>query len=357
MSRFVQFLFVLLLLSLGSAASASTDAWGVFGKLSTRQWTTTSEPQPRVTRFTWEVAGKVLVARHGLESRLPVGDTKFADTVQRMVLNKASGTIDSTYIYTDGRPSLRTITHIQPNGAAVETFQDKNGIEKRNIYTLDGPTFSLIDRQELRFGSWVELGQTSRRGVTVLDHAANVRQRQADILRYADQLATIEIEDRRRRAESLARSAADDAAAEQILSQGFANAANALAESVAERGRIIADQSHAPSNRSTNQGGAGQSQSAKSLPATVLASPRKLTMFCFAFGQNNLIGYMSQLGSRNVSTEGQQRWQVDMEREFASRSGASPGSVTCHYNETGEQFVASTQAKKDNAALIQWSPH
>ena len=148
----------------------------------------------------------------------------------------------------------------------------------------------------------------------------------------------------------------DNEMSRNVLSgQGDAMVASGTQRMIDENARTSSGGSM---SRTTAAGASGGEGPTGTLPARSNGSPaRKLTMFCFAWGQNNLIQYKSQLGSRDVSIEDQGLWQEEMKQEFANRSGAALSAVACHYNETGEQFVTSTQAEKDNATLVQWSPH
>lgn len=123
-----------LLVTFATPTQAQTSPWGVLDEIARREWTTEKEPRPRISKFKWTEEGRVLEARHGFVSRLQFGEAKFADTVQRFVLDPKTGAINVTYTYEDGRPPLKTVIRIEPDGAAIETFTDANGLKKRNIY-------------------------------------------------------------------------------------------------------------------------------------------------------------------------------------------------------------------------------
>ena len=181
----------LLVCTVAVSSLPSPSRWGVFEDAAERQWTTEREPRARVTRYRWEVPGRILIADHGFESRLQFGASKFADTVQRLVLDSKSGKISSTYTYEDGRPPLKSVIEIQPDGSAIETFTDATGKKKRNIYRSPASSVTLIERQELQGEKWSTLGVTRKAGVTE-SQLAEAAQRKAEA-------AALEVAERRAR--------------------------------------------------------------------------------------------------------------------------------------------------------------
>lgn len=157
------------------AGTQASAGWGLFEELARREWTTEKDARPRVSRFKWVEAGRVLVGRHGPQSRLAFGDARFADTIQRFERDPRTGRIAVTYTYEDGRPPLRSSIIVQPDGSAIESFTDATGIEKRNVYRLRGPSLNIIERQEKQGSAWAALGSTQRSGVTPEEVAATKR--------------------------------------------------------------------------------------------------------------------------------------------------------------------------------------
>jgi hypothetical protein len=198
------YLSALLFCSAAVSAAAHASPWGVFDEIANREWTTDKEPRPRVTKFHWVEPDRVLEARHGFVSRLQFGEDKFADTVERLVLNPKTGKIDVTYSYEDGRPPLKAVIEIEDDGTAVETFTDASGAQKRNIYKSPSLSVNAIERQEMKNGVWATLGTTSKVGLTQAEIAENARRaEQARQRAIAQENARIAAEAaRQRRAEA-----------------------------------------------------------------------------------------------------------------------------------------------------------
>ena len=169
-------------LAIGHPAFANT--WGVFADLPQREWRTDGEPRPRISLFAWDESGRVLVGKHGFESRRDGGAMDFADTTQRLVLDPPSGNIAVTYEYADGRAPLRAFIQIAADGTATESFTDSAGIEKRNVYTLPNASVTMIERQEFREGRWIALGRTRKLGMTPAE-IAEKKLREEHALRFA----------------------------------------------------------------------------------------------------------------------------------------------------------------------------
>lgn len=171
-------------------ASSKSSTWGIFEDAAERQWRTEHEPRARVTLYRWVVAGRILTVHHGFESRLRLGNEKFADTIQTLVLDPDTGKIASTYTYEDGRRPLKSIIEIQPGGSAIETFTDISGKKRRNIYRAPESAVNLIERQELRAEAWASLGVTRKIGLTEDQLAASERRRsEAEALEVAERRA------------------------------------------------------------------------------------------------------------------------------------------------------------------------
>lgn len=187
-------------------AAAHATAWGTLQVMAEREWTTEKEPRPRVTKFRWVQPGKVLEARHGFVSRLQFGEAKFADTVQRFVLDPKSDTINVTYTYEDGRPPLKAVIKVQPDGSLIETFTDAKGVKKRNLYKSPAPNVNLIERQEMKGSSWASLGTTRKGGLTQMEIAEISRRKEQE------RLAAISRENARIAAAAQARRAAEERA-------------------------------------------------------------------------------------------------------------------------------------------------
>lgn len=195
-----------------TAAHAQTSPWGVLDEIARREWTTEKEPRPRISKFKWTEEGRVLEARHGFVSRLQFGEAKFADTVQRFVLDPKTGAINVTYTYEDGRPPLKTVIRIEPDGAAIETFTDANGLKKRNIYRSPRLSLNTIERQELRGEAWASLGTTRKSGLTQDEIAENKRRaEEARQLAIAEENARRAAEEAQRAAEEAEQQAAYEA--------------------------------------------------------------------------------------------------------------------------------------------------
>ncbi len=346
-----------------SASAADTDQWGIFGELAKRQWTTTSEPQSRTTRFQWEHPGKSLIARHGLYSRLSVSGDQFADTVQRLVLDDSTGLINSTYIYTDLRPPLHTVIRLEANLTATETFRDGSGIERRNIYRLEGPRTSSIERQELRAGRWVTLGITRREGVTLEEFASNRRSWLEQQTRNIESRERWQAEESRRLAEVEARVAADTAAANQIIQSGFAAAttdvAAALADRQREQERFLSRRREAELGAREGTGrGASAAPSSAGAQAGASLARRRLYSWCRAVSvARDRVVYMSAVGSREVTVDEQQQWRSAMEREFEQQLTGPHGGVTCDIDDDADFSYTRGSAASDNPAQVLWSPH
>lgn len=202
------------------------SAWGGFADLIGRVWTTTSEGQARTSSYSWEVPGELIVARHGTRARYESqGDPQFADTTQRLQLNRSTGAIEVTYTYSDFRPELRTRITVAADGTATETFLDATGIERRNIYLFSETGESLINREERRGGVWASLPTTRRRGQSTGEVAeekmALVRQQTEYNAQLAHERQERALQDERNRIYR----AEEDARVAQIISDGVARAA------------------------------------------------------------------------------------------------------------------------------------
>lgn len=199
------------ILILASPLAAQSSSWGVLDEIANREWTTEKEPRPRVTKFRWIEEGRVLEARHGFASRLQFGEAKFADTVQRFVLDPRTGAINVTYTYEDGRPPLKTVMHVEADGSIVETFTDAKGAKKRNIYKSPTLSLNLIERQELQGAKWASLGTTRKAGLTQAEIAENKRREEARVhLAIAQENARRAAEQARREAEIAEQEAANE---------------------------------------------------------------------------------------------------------------------------------------------------
>ena len=216
------------------AAPVSATSWGVLDEIARREWTTEKEPRPRISKFRWIEQGRVLEARHGFVSRLQFGEAKFADTVQRFVLNEKTGAIDVTYSYEDGRPPLKTVIRIEPDGTAIESFTDAAGVKKRNIHKSPRLSLNVIERQEMRDTAWASLGTTRKAGLTREEIAENARRaeeaRQLAIAeeraREAARQAQLAAEQAQRDAEQAAYEA--DQQANQQMAQNMPNMLDVL---------------------------------------------------------------------------------------------------------------------------------
>ena len=191
---------------------AQATAWGTLQVMAEREWTTEKEPRPRITKFRWVTPGKVLEARHGFVSRLQFGEAKFADTVQRFVIDPKTNIINVTYTYEDGRPPLKAVIKVQPDGSLIETFTDAKGVKKRNIYKSPSLSLNAIERQEMKGGTWVSLGTTRKAGLTQVEIAENKRRAEA-----ARQMAVAQ--ENAYRAAEQARRAAEEARQEAAYEQ------------------------------------------------------------------------------------------------------------------------------------------
>ena len=201
-----------LLVTFATPTQAQTSPWGVLDEIARREWTTEKEPRPRISKFKWTEEGRVLEARHGFVSRLQFGEAKFADTVQRFVLDPKTGAINVTYTYEDGRPPLKTVIRIEPDGTAIETFTDANGLKKRNIYRSPRLSLNTIERQELRGEAWASLGTTRKSGLTQDEIAENKRRaEEARQLAIAEENARRAAEEAQRAAEEAEQQAAYEA--------------------------------------------------------------------------------------------------------------------------------------------------
>jgi hypothetical protein len=212
---------------------AFANEWGVFSGMAEREWRTDGEPRPRISLFSWDASGRVLVGKHGFESRRESNASDFADTTQRLSLDPKTGTIEVTYEYADGRAPLRAVIRVTADGTATESFTDANGIEKRNIYTLPSASVTMIERQEFRDGRWIALGQTRKLGMT-----------------------PAEIADKKLREEQARRLAAAQAAAQKAEEQAFKERMIALEQ--AEREEEQARQASQPNALQVLQGMAQQ---------------------------------------------------------------------------------------------------
>lgn len=230
----------------GVDAPVSLSRWGVLEEIARREWTTEKEARPRVSRFRWIEEGRILEARHGFVSRLQFGDAKFADTVQRFVLDPKTGAINVTYRYEDGRPPLNTVIRIEPDGTAIETFTDANGVKKRNIHKSPRLSLNTIERQEMRETAWASLGTTRKTGLTREEIAENARRaeesRQLAIAqenaRRAAEAAQRAAEEAERQAE-MEMAAAEDAARNQqmrdTMNAGLMDAIRGIGTAIQER--------------------------------------------------------------------------------------------------------------------------
>lgn len=215
----------------GVDAPVSLSRWGVLEEIARREWTTEKEARPRVSRFRWIEEGRILEARHGFVSRLQFGDAKFADTVQRFVLDPKTGTINVTYRYEDGRPPLNTVIRIEPDGTAIETFTDANGVKKRNIHKSPRLSLNTIERQEMRDTAWASLGTTRKSGLTREEIAENARRaEESRQLAIAQENARRAAEAAQRAAEEAERQAAYEAsqAEQQSAQQNMPNMLDVL---------------------------------------------------------------------------------------------------------------------------------
>lgn len=215
----------------GAAADVSLSRWGVLEEIAKREWTTEKEPRPRVSKFRWIEPGRVLEARHGFVSRLQFGEAKFADTVQRFVLDPKSGTINVTYNYEDGRPPLKSVIRIEPDGSAVETFTDAKGVKKRNIYKSPSLSLNFIERQEMKGSTWASLGITRKAGLTQAEIAENRRRAEEERqLAIARENARRAAERAQREAELAAQQAAyeQQQAEQQAMQQNMPNMLDVL---------------------------------------------------------------------------------------------------------------------------------
>lgn len=166
---------------------ALANDWGVFSGMAEREWRTEGEPRPRISIYSWQTPGRVLVGLHGFESRRDLNPSDFADTTQRLTLDPKSSIIKVIYEYADGRAPLHATIRIESNGTATESFTDANGIPKRNVYTLPKDSVTLIEREELREGRWAALGQSRKLGMTASEIAAQkLREQQAAELAAAE---------------------------------------------------------------------------------------------------------------------------------------------------------------------------
>ena len=177
-------------IALAVGCPAFANEWGVFSGMAEREWRTDGEPRPRISLFSWDASGRVLVGKHGFESRRESNASDFADTTQRLSLDPNTGTIKVTYEYADGRTPLHAVIRITADGTATESFTDSNGIEKRNVYTLPSASVTMIERQEFRDGRWIALGQTRKLGMTPAELAEKkLREEQARRLAAAQAAA------------------------------------------------------------------------------------------------------------------------------------------------------------------------
>lgn len=216
------------------AAPVSAGAWGVLDEIARREWTTEKEARPRISKFRWIEPGRVLEARHGFVARLQFGEAKFADTVQRFVLDPKTGAINVTYTYEDGRPPLKTVIRIEPDGTAIETFTDASGVKKRNIHKSPRLSLNVIERQEMKGTTWAALGTTRKAGLTRDEIAENARRaeeaRQMAIAdaqaREAARQAQLAAEQAQRDAEQAAYEA--DQQANQQMAQNMPNMLDVL---------------------------------------------------------------------------------------------------------------------------------
>jgi hypothetical protein len=232
---------MLALSSLLLPAAASATAWGTLTVMAEREWTTEKEPRPRVTKFRWVEPDKVLEARHGFVSRLQFGEAKFADTVQRLVIDPKTGKINVTYTYEDGRPPLKSVIEVEADGTAIETFTDAKGVKKRNIYKSPSPSVNIIERQEFRGGAWASLGTTRKAGLTQFEIAESKRRaEEARQMAIAQENARRAAEAQRRAEQERQQAAyeqqqADYAAQQQQMQQNMPNMLdmlNGLANSI-----------------------------------------------------------------------------------------------------------------------------
>lgn len=253
---------VLALVVAAFPAAASTSAWGTLTVAAEREWTTEKEPRPRVTKFRWVEPGRVLEARHGFVSRLQFGEAKFADTVQRLTLDPKTGAINVTYTYEDGRPPLKTVMKVEPDGTLVESFTDAKGFKKRNIYRSPSPSINLIERQEMRGTTWATLGTTRKGGLTYAEIAENKRRaEEAAQLALAQANARRAAEQARREAEENARYApAEEQSYEAPMQQGMnmLDMLNGMANSINQQNQQQQAQFDRQM-RSNNSGGSSSS--------------------------------------------------------------------------------------------------
>lgn len=197
----------------GEPAVDITD-WGTLGDMIEPVWVTQGLPVQRVTLTAWLVPGKVLILRHGTTDRMKLG-VKFADIVQRIELNPATGKFEILYSYEDGR-TLRAVGQIEPDGTFAETLTTADGSPQRNLYRLDTPRKMRIVRQRRAGDGWTDASFAVKVGETPGERIAreNEERRQREMLAAAERDRQ-EREEARRQAEQEAQWAEEEAEREE----------------------------------------------------------------------------------------------------------------------------------------------
>lgn len=379
-----------------SAFAAPSADWGVLREYPERIWTTAPSPSPRVTIYSWEVPGRVLVAMHGFDSmRQTVGD-RFADTIQRMELNERSHDIEVTYTYTDGRPALKSVMRAMPDGRLLESFSDHSGTRFRNTYFSKSARTSVLKRERFNGSQWIELPSTERHGTSTaeaeqerlaaIDKAK--RDNAASQRSYQEMLAAraAAAEQQSQRDEEAAAFYASTPSPLSVLN-GLSNSIDSQTQqqkvqfdrqmqSYNESGRsggAIAVGSSADKGQPSNPGhtptqpsatsGSTSANSAGNTPPTSADSPaskkpapRQLWSWCWA-SDNSRAVFMSAVGSKNVSVDEQQQWRSQMESEFRQQIGVSPAHLQCDIDDDGDFSYTRSSVAKDNPRQIPWAPH
>lgn len=122
-------------------------------------WYTIDEPKPRISVF--EAAGDGLVIKHGYVSMFNLGG-KWFDTVQE-IKRVGSDKLESTYRYTDGRPTLKTIWTARSDGTFLEEFRDVAGTSFRNLISFNG-SVQQIERMKLNGADWTRINISKKDG-------------------------------------------------------------------------------------------------------------------------------------------------------------------------------------------------
>lgn len=74
---------------------ATIESWGTLGGMLEPVWVTQDMPTERTSIFSWTAPLKVLIIRHGLSVPMGLG-AQYADTVQQITFNAATGKFDIT---------------------------------------------------------------------------------------------------------------------------------------------------------------------------------------------------------------------------------------------------------------------